>query len=85
LSQPGWSAYCRFTSASPRSETPTTKTILRRQIDRLAYELYDLTEDEIAIVEQTHDPTPYPVRRNGWSHPRVGIQPFICIKGRDSL
>ena len=40
------------------AKTPTAGTALRRQIDatdrqidRLVYELYDLTEEEIAIVE----------------------------------
>ncbi|GAB4400465.1 MAG: hypothetical protein Kow00123_08450 [Anaerolineales bacterium] len=39
--------------------TPTDKTLLQRQIDatdreigRLVYKLYDLTEEEIAIVER---------------------------------
>ena len=43
------------------AKTPTAKTILQRQIDatdrqidHLVYELYDLTEEEIAIVEE-HD------------------------------
>ena len=41
------------------AKTPTAKTMLQRQIDgtdrqidRLVYELYDLTEEEIAIVEE---------------------------------
>ena len=40
------------------AKTPTAKTMLQRQIeagdrriDRLVYELYDLTEEEIGIVE----------------------------------
>jgi len=41
------------------AKTPTDKTAIQRQIDatdrridRLVYELYDLTDDEIAIVEE---------------------------------
>ncbi len=37
------------------AKTPTAKTMLQRQIDatdRLVYELYDLTDEEIAIVEE---------------------------------
>ena len=55
MSQSGGSAYCRFTSTSPGSDTPTTKIMLQRQIDatdlqidRPVYELYDLTEEEAA-------------------------------------
>ena len=43
------------------AKTPTAKMMRQRQIeasdrqiDRLVYELYDLTEEEIAIVEE-HD------------------------------
>ena len=43
------------------AKMPTAKTMLQRQIDasdrqidRLVYELYDLTEEEIGIVEE-HD------------------------------
>ena len=42
-----------------RPQTPQAKTILKRQIeatdreiDSLVYRLYDLTEDEIKIVER---------------------------------
>jgi hypothetical protein len=42
------------------SKEPQTKTVLQRQIettdrqiDRLVYELYELTEDEIKIVERS--------------------------------
>jgi len=41
-----------------RAAIPQTKTVLQRQIettdrqiDRLVYELYELTEDEIKIIE----------------------------------
>ena len=41
------------------AKTPTAKTAIQRQIDatdrqidRLVYDLYGLTEDEIAIVEE---------------------------------
>ena len=30
---------------------PTQRTVLQRQIDRLVYELYGLTDEEIVIVE----------------------------------
>ena len=39
--------------AAPK--TPTEKTVIRRQIeatDRLMYELYGLTDEEIAVVEE---------------------------------
>jgi hypothetical protein len=42
------------------SKEPQTKTVLQRQIettdrqiDRLVYELYELTEEEIKIVEES--------------------------------
>ena len=45
-------------NSSPSPLTPNEKTALQRQInttdqqiDKLVYELYDLTDDEIAIVE----------------------------------
>ena len=37
------------------AKTPQAKTVLQRQIeaiDRLVYELYDLTEEEIKIVQE---------------------------------
>lgn len=36
-----------------RSRTADEKTILQRQIDTLVYQLYNLTEEEIAIVEES--------------------------------
>jgi hypothetical protein len=33
------------------ARTEHDKTILQRQIDRLVYELYELTDERIAIVE----------------------------------
>jgi hypothetical protein len=43
----------------PAAQTPNDKTLLQRQIaatdreiDRLVYELYGLTDEEIAIVEE---------------------------------
>jgi hypothetical protein len=43
-----------------KAKAPQTKTVLQRQIettdrqiDRLVYELYELTEDEIKIVERS--------------------------------
>ena len=45
------------------AKTPTDKTAIQRQIDatdrqidRLVYELYDLTDDEIRIVEEATRP-----------------------------
>ncbi len=35
-----------------RAKTPTDKTVIERQIDQLVYELYELTDDEIRIVEE---------------------------------
>ena len=44
------------------AKTPTDKTAIQRQIDatdrridQLVYELYDLTDDEIRIVEEATD------------------------------
>ena len=34
------------------AKTPTARELLQRQIDWLVYELYGLTEEEIAIVEE---------------------------------
>ena len=34
-----------------RLRTPVAKELLQRQIDRLVYELYGLTEEQIGIVE----------------------------------
>jgi hypothetical protein len=55
---------CRATSASPTPTVPGWPTMLQRQIDmtdrqpsqllladRLEYELYELTQEKIAIVE----------------------------------
>jgi hypothetical protein len=39
---------------STRGELPNADTsALERQIDEMVYKLYDLTEDEIAIIEGT--------------------------------
>ena len=54
-----WSSACSAcTSSLPPHQTPTERSVLQRQIDatdhkidRLVYELYELTEDEIKIVE----------------------------------
>jgi hypothetical protein len=37
--------------AAKRRDAGADATALKREIDRLVYELYGLTEDEIAIVE----------------------------------
>jgi hypothetical protein len=49
---------CRFHKRLPLTKTPQEKTALERQIsatdgqiDKLVYELYGLTEEEIKIVE----------------------------------
>ena len=51
---------CRRANALPQARTDHDKTLLQRQIkttdhqiDKLVYELYGLSDDEIAIVEQT--------------------------------
>ena len=43
-----YSRISRTTSQPPRSPV---RTALEREIDRLVYELYDLTPEEIAVVE----------------------------------
>jgi type II restriction/modification system DNA methylase subunit YeeA len=43
--------------ANPQADT----TELEREIDRLVYQLYDLTDEEIAIVEGKDDVSPQTV------------------------
>jgi hypothetical protein len=44
----------RSSSSSPRDSPPpqADTTDLEAQIDRLVYQLYNLTPDEIALIEQ---------------------------------
>jgi len=44
---------CLCSFAAKKRDPKTDITALEREIDRLVYELYGLTEDEIAIVEGT--------------------------------
>ena len=43
-----------LTNASPHEQTTLNRTInaLDKQIDKLTYKLYNLTDDEIALIEK---------------------------------
>ena len=47
--EPVTSAYCILAAKAANAEADTS--VLEREIDQLVYKLYDLTPEEIAIVE----------------------------------